>query len=98
MTAPARTRVRSAVALAALVALLGIALLAGVGLGAVSVSPGEILSAIGRALRGIEGPVSDAVIVDIRLPRVLLAALVGACLATAGVLYQALVRNPVPDP
>lgn len=98
MAASARTRVRSAVALTALAVLLGVALLAGVGWGAVSVSPGEILSAIGRALRGIEGPVSDAVIVDIRLPRVLLAALVGACLATAGVLYQALFRNPLADP
>ncbi len=34
----------------------------------------------------------------IRLPRILLAALVGACLACAGVIFQALLRNPLADP
>ena len=33
-----------------------------------------------------------------RLPRVVLAALVGAALAGAGALYQALFRNPLADP
>jgi iron complex transport system permease protein len=36
--------------------------------------------------------------VEIRLPRVLGAALVGAALATAGALFQALLRNPLADP
>jgi iron complex transport system permease protein len=38
------------------------------------------------------------IIVDIRLPRVLLAALVGAALAVAGATYQGLFRNPLADP
>jgi iron complex transport system permease protein len=83
---------------AVLVVLLVFAMLAGVGLGAVSVPPGEVLAAIGRAASGAQAPTSDAVIVDIRIPRVLLAALVGACLSAAGVLYQALFRNPLADP
>ncbi len=38
------------------------------------------------------------IIVDIRLPRVILAGLVGAALATAGATYQGLFRNPLADP
>ena len=38
------------------------------------------------------------IIVDIRLPRVILAALVGAALAIAGATYQGLFRNPLADP
>jgi iron complex transport system permease protein len=38
------------------------------------------------------------VMFDIRLPRVLLAALVGAALASAGVTFQTLLRNPLADP
>ena len=73
-------------------------MLAGIALGAVRVPVPDIFAAIGRALSGTPGPMSDTVIVSIRLPRVILAALVGACLASAGVLYQALFRNPLADP
>lgn len=38
------------------------------------------------------------VILDIRLPRIVLAGLVGAALATAGATYQGLFRNPLADP
>jgi len=38
------------------------------------------------------------IIIDIRLPRVLLAGLVGAALAVAGATYQGLFRNPLADP
>lgn len=92
------TRARSSLTLAVLVILLGTAMLAGVGLGAVRIAPAEILAVLGRALGNAPTQVSDAVIMDIRLPRVLLAAMVGACLAVAGVLYQALFRNPLADP
>lgn len=84
--------------LAALAATLAVAVTAGVAFGAVPVSPRDIIGAIGRALTGNGGGVSDAVVWDLRLPRVLLAALVGASLATAGVLYQALFRNALADP
>lgn len=39
-----------------------------------------------------------AILVDIRLPRVLLAALAGASLSGAGVVFQGLFRNPLVDP
>jgi iron complex transport system permease protein len=38
------------------------------------------------------------IIVDIRLPRIILAGLVGAALAVAGATYQGLFRNPLADP
>lgn len=42
--------------------------------------------------------VDETIIFQIRLPRVAGAALVGAALATAGVLFQGLLRNPLADP
>ncbi len=40
----------------------------------------------------------ETIFFDIRLPRLLLAGLVGAALAVAGVTYQGLFRNPLADP
>lgn len=40
----------------------------------------------------------STIVLDIRLPRILLAGLVGAALATAGATYQGLFRNPLADP
>jgi iron complex transport system permease protein len=40
----------------------------------------------------------QAILFDIRLPRILLAGAVGICLATAGAGYQALLRNPLAEP
>ena len=42
--------------------------------------------------------VADQIVWQIRLPRVLLAAVVGAALTTSGTVLQALVRNPLADP
>lgn len=46
---------------------------------------------------GLSG-VERAILFDIRLPRILLAATVGASLAAAGAGYQALLRNPLAEP
>ena len=53
----------------------------------------------------MQGPVVDGVpnsdyviLVNVRLPRVLLAAIVGAALACSGVVFQAILRNPLADP
>lgn len=91
-------RHRPALVLAALAAALVLAALAGVALGAVGIAPGEVAAAIGRAFTGGERGLSDAVVMDLRLPRVVLAAIVGAALALAGALYQALFRNALADP
>ena len=93
-----RRQPSSVAVMAALVVGLVAAMVAGVAFGAVSVPPAEAIAAIGRALRGSGGGLVDALIVQVRLPRVVLAALVGAALAGAGTLYQALFRNPLADP
>ena len=41
---------------------------------------------------------TDIIIMEIRLPRVIMAGLVGAALGTAGATYQGLFRNPLADP
>ncbi len=43
-------------------------------------------------------PADEAILWDIRIPRVVLGALVGAMLATAGASYQGVFRNPLADP
>lgn len=91
-------RARRGTVLLGLLLLLVLLVIAGVAFGAVRVPPGEVLGAIGRAAGGSRRGLADALVVDIRLPRVVLAALVGAALASAGVLYQALFRNPLADP
>ncbi len=72
-----------------LVAGLLIALLAASMFGTASVSWRDVLAGEATA---------RTVMLDIRLPRVLLAALVGAALAAAGVTFQTLLRNPLADP
>lgn len=89
---------RTAVVLLALVAALVVACVAGTAFGAVPVAPTDVLRALGRAAAGASLGPDDALIVQLRLPRVIVAALVGMCLAAAGVLYQALFRNALADP
>jgi len=95
---PVPGRSRTTAVITGLAVVLALAIIAGVGLGAVPISPAEVVGAVGRAIAGEGSALSDAVVMELRLPRVLLAALVGAALALAGVLYQALFRNPLADP
>lgn len=76
-------------------AALGGALWLGLVSGSSAIAPGAVLD----ALRGNAASASIRDIVwGVRLPRVALGALVGASLATAGALFQALLRNPLADP
>jgi cobalamin transport system permease protein len=85
---------RLALLLLALGLVLAASLLVGLAVGPSGLGPGEVL----RALTGREGGAAADIVLRVRLPRVLLAALVGASLATAGTLFQALLRNPLADP
>lgn len=88
----------SASALAArlllLASLLALAMLLAVAVGAVPVAPAAIVA----ALTGSGDPLTRAIVVDLRLPRAVLAALIGAALAVAGTVFQALLRNPLAEP
>ncbi|MDP2872773.1 MAG: iron ABC transporter permease [Bacillota bacterium] len=92
---------------AALLILLPSAVVLAVSVGAVRIPPREVVAAVVRGLSGLVGatpvglpepPVQDAIILQLRLPRVLLAALCGAALSLAGVAFQAVFRNPLADP
>lgn len=82
-------------ALPVLGAALGVSLAVAISMGAYSVSPTELWG----ALRGATSdPYATAVLWDIRLPRVVLAALIGACLAIAGTVMQGIFGNPLAEP
>ena len=57
-----------------------------------------VASHLGWPGRGAPSAVADAIVWDIRMPRALTAACVGAGLAVAGVVMQAVTRNPLADP
>jgi iron complex transport system permease protein len=85
----------------ALAVALGLAIVAGVAGGSVAVSPADTLSVILAHLLGTGAAVPetiDTIVWDLRLPRVLLAAVVGAGLAAAGTVFQGILRNPLADP
>jgi iron complex transport system permease protein len=89
------TPVKVAVTLAALFALLLVALMIGLGIGPSAVTPHDVAS----VLFGDSSSNATAdIVLRIRLPRIILAAVVGAALAVSGVLFQALLRNPLADP
>ncbi|QBI55681.1 FecCD family ABC transporter permease [Streptomonospora litoralis] len=84
-------------------AALAAAMLMGVAAGAASIGPVDIAAALASRLplSPIESPLSElqgAVLVELRLPRVVLGALVGGLLASAGAAYQGVFRNPLADP
>ncbi len=85
---------RSAVRLALLALLLVGSLVVAVGTGAVTLSAGEVLDAV----RGRGDPSTVAIVQNLRMPRAVLAALVGAGLAASGATFQALLRNPLAEP
>ncbi|MBI3910084.1 MAG: iron chelate uptake ABC transporter family permease subunit [Armatimonadetes bacterium] len=71
--------------------------------GSVSILPATairiILNGLGLArFPATWDPREEAILLTLRLPRVAGAALVGAALATAGALFQGLLRNPLADP
>jgi len=83
--------------------LLAMALLLGVMQGAVSLPAGTILKILGHSVGLPVGSVTwqgsdETILLQLRLPRVLGGAMVGAALAAAGVLFQGLLRNPLADP
>ncbi|GAA4935713.1 hypothetical protein GCM10023237_67600 [Streptomyces coeruleoprunus] len=90
-----RPAVRCLVVLAALGAALAVVAVVGLALGAVWIPPGEVL---GIVLGGERTGAFASIVWDVRMPRVVLGAVVGAGLAVAGVVLQALVRNALADP
>ena len=84
--------------LAILVVLVG-----GIGMGSVDLAPGTTIAILAKRLLGLDlgatwQPTAEAIVMDLRLPRVLTAMVVGTGLAVAGATFQGLLRNPLADP
>jgi iron complex transport system permease protein len=69
-------------------------MLVAVALGAVRLGPGAVID----GLLDRNDPVARQIVWQLRVPRVLVAALVGVNLGLAGVLLQGITRNPLADP
>lgn len=83
--------------------VLGVALVLGVGLGTVAISPAQTLGILAERLLGLHvdrtwSAATETIVWDLRLPRVLTAMAVGVGLAVAGATFQGLLRNPLADP
>ena len=90
------------VGLVATVVLL-VSIVLGVGLGSVQIGPNETVGVILWKTLGVRigldwTAASEAIIWDLRLPRVLTAMVIGSGLAVAGATFQGLLRNPLADP
>ncbi|MBS4030770.1 MAG: iron chelate uptake ABC transporter family permease subunit [Clostridiales bacterium] len=91
---------------AGLLAALLLTIIAATAIGTASVPPAVTLQIVLAKLGWPGGPEGLAeiprstvsIIWNLRLPRVILGALVGASLALAGVTYQGMLRNPLADP
>lgn len=78
-------------------ALLLASLLLSVMVGSVPIKPQEAIRALVKGGAGSDDAVAT-IVRKIRLPRALLAGIVGACLSLAGLGFQAISRNPLADP
>jgi iron complex transport system permease protein len=82
-------------------ALLLIAVLAGVAIGETAITPHVVLQVLANKLWAagyVLDPIDEGVVWNYRLTRTLVAAACGAGLATCGVILQSLLRNPLADP
>src|SRR4030043_968496 len=90
-------------AIVGLVLLLGIVVIATLAVGSTDIPFGAVFDVLLDKLPFVHIQATwpsniETIIFDLRLPRLLLAGLVGAALAMAGTTYQGLFRNPLADP
>ncbi|PZG23314.1 FecCD family ABC transporter permease [Nonomuraea aridisoli] len=94
-------RQRTALAIAGGLLLLVLSIAAASVVGAAGLSPADVLRTV-AAHAGLPvaplSPLDDGIVWELRLPRVLLAVLVGGGLSVCGAVLQALTRNPLADP
>ena len=85
------------------VVTLLVVLLGGIVIGTADLPPWTAIAILARRLLGVDlgvtwPPTAEAIVMDLRLPRVLTAMVVGTGLAVAGATFQGLLRNPLADP
>jgi cobalamin transport system permease protein len=101
MAAPGAARYRRTLVVLALI--LTASVLLAVAVGAVWISPRTTLQIVAWKLHLIPRPAdvsvaSQVILLQLRLPRVVLAVVVGAGLGASGMMFQGLFRNPLADP
>jgi iron complex transport system permease protein len=79
-----------------LAAVVAVAAIASVAVGAVRIPLGDVWRSL--VSPGEVDPTTALIVRDLRLPRAVLAVVVGAGLAASGAAYQGLFRNPLADP
>ena len=84
---------RTAVSFLVMAVLLVILIFASVNIGSLQVSPSELFR--GLFIERIE---NVAAIYDLRFPRIVISLFAGAAVAVSGVLFQAVLKNPLADP
>ncbi|MBP7002772.1 iron ABC transporter permease [Amaricoccus sp.] len=98
---PARGRGQERIVLVALLGALAAVAVLSLGMGRVSIPPGTVLAILASRVVPIE-PTWDSsaelIVLNVRLPRICAAVMVGAALAAAGAAYQNLFRNPIVSP
>lgn len=102
-TAHMRSRHRAWPVIVVLILAGIVAVVSSVAIGSVAVAPDRVLSVIAAHLlpwhtSTSATPVEARIVWEFRLPRALLGLIVGASLAVAGAVLQAVVRNPLADP
>ena len=89
-----RSSAGRAVTVALLAGVLIVVTLLSLGIGSFRLPPGEILRILLERPEGTAGQI----LFNIRLPRILLGALVGGALAVSGAILQGVMRNPLASP
>ena len=74
--------------------LLGVLIIVTIGVGSVSISVKEII----ETFLGNGNEINQSIIMDMRLPRIIIAVFVGAGLSISGALLQSIMNNPLADP
>ncbi len=101
LVSPPRIQIpRGPLILPALAAMVVASFVVSAGFGSASVAPADVADVLAAHLTGTTAPDAtlDAIVWELRVPRGLLAIVVGSGLAVAGVAMQTLVRNPLADP
>lgn len=93
-----RLAVRRRVVTLALLALLALAFAAALYLGDYAVPPGAVVRALLSPVTGMVDIGVDFIVLNVRLPRALLAVLTGMSFALSGITFQTLLRNPLASP
>jgi len=77
-----------------LLAVCFIVIVVSTGMGSQPISPLNVI----KALAGKAPPMEQVIVMKLRLPRVIIAVLIGAALAVAGAILQGVIRNPLASP